>query len=117
MGAVARAGRFRNEKMNERISVCQAIALSEGLRETAAKGNGPIIRTNERSGGGARARDAIDLGQDPVRGKIPDSHAWEPRDIVFVPDKSGKNCGLHAVNRSRCPKNTRKESLIFSLVA
>src|SRR5882724_9162 len=85
MGAVQRPGGFAM-KTNERISVLQALALSEGLTKTAAKGSARIIRTNERNG--ARTETPIDLGKilsgksaDPMQG---------PRDIVFVPDSAAK---------------------------
>jgi polysaccharide biosynthesis/export protein len=85
MGAVQRPGGFAM-KMNERISVLQALALSEGLTKTAAKGNARIIRTNERSG--ARTETPIDLGK-ILSGKSPDPMLG-PRDIVFVPDSAAK---------------------------
>src|SRR5256885_12830094 len=60
MGAVQRPGGFAM-KTNERISVLQALALSEGLTKTAAKGSARIIRTNERSG--ARTETPKELGK------------------------------------------------------
>jgi polysaccharide export outer membrane protein len=85
MGAVQRPGGFAM-KMNERISVLQALALSEGLTKTAAKSNARIIRTNERSG--KRTETPIDLGK-ILSGKSPDPMLG-PRDIVFVPDSAAK---------------------------
>src|SRR5882762_11729787 len=85
MGAVQRPGGFAM-KTNERISVLQAVALSEGLTKTAAKGNARIIRTNERSG--KRTETPIDLGK-ILSGKSPDPMLG-PRDIVFVPDSAAK---------------------------
>jgi polysaccharide export outer membrane protein len=85
VGEVRKPGGFAL-KSNERISVLQAIALSEGLTRTAAKSAARIIHTDQQSG--ERKESAIDLGkimkgkaQDPILG---------PRDIVFVPDSAAK---------------------------
>jgi len=85
VGAVQRPGGFAM-KTNEKISVLQAIALSEGLTHTAAKGSARIIRTNEQNG--ARTETPIDLGK-ILSGKSPDPMLG-PRDIVFVPDSATK---------------------------
>jgi polysaccharide export outer membrane protein len=85
VGAVRRPGGFAM-KTNEKISVLQAIALSEGLTPTAAKGGARIIRTNEQSG--ARKETPIDLGK-ILSGKSPDP-MLDPRDIVFVPNSAAK---------------------------
>jgi polysaccharide export outer membrane protein len=85
VGAVRRPGGFAM-KTNEKISVLQAIALSEGLTPTAAKGGARIIRTNEQSG--ARTETPIDLGK-ILSGKSSDPMLG-PRDIVFVPDSAAK---------------------------
>src|SRR5882757_3430926 len=60
MGAVQRPGGFAM-KTNERISVLQALALSEGLTKTAAKGSARIISTDVRNG--ARTESPINLGK------------------------------------------------------
>ena len=85
VGAVQRPGGFAM-KTNEKISVLQAIALSEGLTRTAAKGGARIIRTSEQSG--ARTETPMDLGK-ILSGKSPDPMLG-PRDIVFVPDSATK---------------------------
>ena len=85
VGAVRRPGGFAM-KTNEKISVLQALALSEGLTSTAGKGNARIIRTDEQSG--ARTETPIDLGK-ILSGKSADPMLW-PRDIVFVPDSAAK---------------------------
>jgi polysaccharide export outer membrane protein len=85
VGAVRRPGGFAM-KTNEKISVLQAIALSEGLTPNAAKGGARIIRTNEQSG--ARTETPIDLGK-ILSGKSSDPMLG-PRDIVFVPDSAAK---------------------------
>jgi len=85
VGAVQRPGGFAM-KTNEKISVLQAIALSEGLTRTAAKGSARIIRTNEQNG--TRTETAIDLGR-ILSGKSPDPMLGA-RDIVFVPDSATK---------------------------
>jgi polysaccharide export outer membrane protein len=86
VGAVKRPGGFAM-KTNERISLLQAIALSEGLTRTAAKGSARIIHTNEQNGG--RTGTPIDLGK-ILSGKSPDPMLG-PRDIVFVPDSAAKS--------------------------
>ena len=86
MGAVRRPGGFAM-KTNERISVLQALALSEGLTKTAAKGSARIIRTSERDG--TRTETHIDLGK-ILSGKSADP-MLVPRDIVFVPDSAAKS--------------------------
>jgi polysaccharide biosynthesis/export protein len=86
VGAVKRPGGFAM-KTNERISVLQAIALSEGLTRTASKNGARIIHTNEQNG--ARTGTPIDLGK-ILSGKSPDPMLG-PRDIVFVPDSAAKS--------------------------
>jgi len=86
VGAVRRPGGFAM-KTNERISVLQAIALSEGLTPAAAKNSARIIHTNEQNG--ARTGTPIDLGK-ILSGKSPDPMLG-PRDIVFVPDSAAKS--------------------------
>jgi polysaccharide biosynthesis/export protein len=86
VGAVKRPGGFAM-KTNERISVLQAIALSEGLTRTASKNGARIIHTNEQNG--ARTGTPIDLGK-ILTGKSPDPMLG-PRDIVFVPDSAAKS--------------------------
>jgi len=85
VGAVQRPGGF-TMKANEKISVLQVIALSEGLTRTAAKGSARIIRTNEQNG--TRTETPIDLGK-ILSGKSPDPMLG-PRDIVFIPDSAAK---------------------------
>jgi polysaccharide biosynthesis/export protein len=86
VGAVQRPGGFAM-KANVKLSVLQAIALSEGLTRTAAKRSARIIRTNDQSG--VRTERPIDLGK-ILSGKCPDP-VLEPRDIVFVPDSAAKS--------------------------
>ena len=86
VGAVKRPGGFAM-KTNERISVLQAIALSEGLTRTASKTGARIIHTNEQNG--ARTGTPIDLGK-ILTGKSPDPMLG-PKDIVFVPDSAAKS--------------------------
>ncbi len=86
VGAVQRPGGFAM-KTNEKISVLQVIALSEGLTHTAAKGGARIIRTNAQNG--ARTETPIDLGK-ILSGKSPDPMLG-PRDIVFIPDSATKS--------------------------
>jgi len=89
-------------KTNEKISVLQVIALSEGLTRTAAKGSARIIRTNEQNG--TRTETPIDLGK-ILSGKSPDPMLG-PRDIVFIPDSAAK-AAFSAGSRSG-DSNTRR---------
>jgi polysaccharide export outer membrane protein len=86
IGEVRRPGGFAL-KSNEKISVLQALALSEGLTRTAAKGEARIIRTDQQSG--ERKETPIDLGK-ILAGKAPDP-VLEPKDIVFVPNSAAKS--------------------------
>jgi polysaccharide biosynthesis/export protein len=85
IGEVRRPGGFAM-KSNENISVLQALALSEGLTPTAAKGGARIIHTNQQSG--ERKETPIDLGK-ILAGKAPDP-VLESKDIVFVPNSVAK---------------------------
>jgi polysaccharide export outer membrane protein len=85
VGAVGRPGGFAM-KTNEKISVLQAVALSEGLTHTAAKGGARIIRTNEQNG--ARTETPVDLGK-ILSGKSPDPMLGS-KDILFVPDSAAR---------------------------
>jgi polysaccharide export outer membrane protein len=85
VGAVRRPGGF-TMKTNEKISVLQALALSEGLTPTASKSGARIIRTNAQNG--ARTETPINLGK-ILSGKSPDPMLGA-RDIVFVPDSAAK---------------------------
>lgn len=85
VGEVRKPGGF-TLKSNEKISVMQAIALSEGLTPTAAKSGARIIHNDQQSG--ERKETAIDLGK-IMKGKAQDPFL-EPRDIVFVPDSAAK---------------------------
>ena len=85
IGEVRKPGGFVL-KSNEKISVLQALALSEGLTRTAAKAGARIIRTDEQSG--ERKETPIDLGK-ILAGKAPDP-MLEPKDIIFVPNSAAK---------------------------
>jgi len=85
IGEVRRPGGFAL-KSNERISVLQALALSEGLTRTAAKAGARIIRADQQSG--ERKETPIDLGK-ILAGKAPDP-VLEPKDIIFVPNSAAK---------------------------
>ena len=85
IGEVRKPGGFVL-KSNEKISVLQALALSEGLTPTASKGNARIIRTDQQSG--ERKETPINLGK-ILAGKAPDPFLG-PKDIVFVPNSAAK---------------------------
>ena len=94
IGEVRRPGGFAL-KSNEKISVLQALALSEGLTRTAAKAEARIIRTDQQSG--ERKETPIDLGK-ILAGKAPDP-VLDPKDIIFVPNSAAKttlNRGVEA---------------------
>jgi len=85
IGEVRKPGGFAL-KSNEKISVLQALALSEGLTRTAAKSGARIIRTDQQSG--ERKETPIDLGK-ILAGKAPDP-VLEAKDIIFVPNSAAK---------------------------
>jgi len=85
IGEVRRPGGFAL-KSNEKISVLQVLALSEGLTRTAAKAEARIIRTDQQRG--ERKETPIDLGK-ILAGKAPDP-VLEPKDIIFVPNSAAK---------------------------
>jgi polysaccharide export outer membrane protein len=85
IGEVRKPGGFAL-KSNEKISVLQALALSEGLTRTAAKSGARIFRTDQQSG--ERKETPIDLGK-ILAGKAPDP-VLEPKDIIFVPNSAAK---------------------------
>lgn len=85
VGAVVRPGGFVM-KTNEKMSVLQTIALSEGLTHTAAKGSARIIRTDPLTG--ARTEVRINLGN-ILSGKSPDP-VLNAGEIVFVPESGAK---------------------------
>jgi polysaccharide biosynthesis/export protein len=85
VGEVRKPGGFAL-KSNDKISVLQAIALSEGLTRTAAKSGVRVIRTDPQSG--ERTETTINLAK-VMTGKAPDP-ILQPKDIVFVPDSVAK---------------------------
>jgi len=85
IGEVRKPGGFVL-KSNEKLSVLQALALSEGLTSTASKGSARIIRTDQQSG--ERKGTPINLGK-ILAGKAPDP-ILGPKDIVFVPNSAAK---------------------------
>ena len=85
IGEVRKPGGFVL-KSNEKISVLQALALSEGLTPTASKGAARIISTDQQSG--ERKETPINLGK-ILAGKAPDPFLG-PKDIVFVPNSAAK---------------------------
>ncbi len=74
-------------KTNEKLSVLQAIALSEGLTGTAAKAHARLIRMAE--GSGERTETPIDLAK-ILAGKAPDP-LLRPQDILFVPNSTARS--------------------------
>jgi polysaccharide biosynthesis/export protein len=86
VGGVKKPGGFAM-RSNEEMSLLKAIALAEGLNETAAKGRTRIIHTDEISG--QRSETPVDLGK-VLAGKLPDM-PLKPADIVFVPRSNAKS--------------------------
>jgi len=85
LGEVRKPGGFAL-KASEKLSVLQAVALSEGLTHTAAKSGARVIRTDPETG--ERKEFGIDLNK-IMKGKDPDI-VLESRDIVFVPNSAAK---------------------------
>ena len=74
---------------HEQLTVLRALALSQGLKPTAAANQAKIIRTLET---GSRLEVPINM-YDILKGKAPDV-ALQARDIVFVPNSMGKSAAL-----------------------
>ena len=85
LGEVRKPGGFAL-KASEKLSVLQAVALSEGLTHTAAKSGARVIRTDPETG--ERKQFGIDLNK-IMKGKDPDI-VLESKDIVFVPNSAAK---------------------------
>jgi polysaccharide biosynthesis/export protein len=85
VGEVKKPGGF-TLKSSEKLSVLQAIALSEGLTRTAAKSNARVIRTDPVTG--ERKEFGIDLSK-IMKGKDQDI-VLESKDIVFVPNSAAR---------------------------
>jgi len=85
LGEVRKPGGFAL-KSSEKLSVLQAVALSEGLTHTAAKSSARVIRTDPETG--ERKQFGIDLNK-IMKGKDPDI-VLESKDIVFVPNSAAK---------------------------
>lgn len=85
VGEVKKPGGF-TLKSSEKLSVLQAIALSEGLMRTAAKSNARVIRTDPITG--ERKEFRIDLNK-IMKGKDQDV-VLESRDVVFVPNSAAR---------------------------
>ncbi len=86
VGGVKRPGGFAM-RSNEEMSVLKAIALAEGVNETAAKSRTRIIHTDELTG--HRSETPVDLGK-ILAGKAPDL-PLKAADIVFVPRSNAKS--------------------------
>ncbi len=85
LGEVRKPGGFAL-KASEKLSVLQAVALSEGLTHTAARSGARVIRTDPETG--ERKEFGIDLNK-IMKGKDPDI-VLESKDIVFVPNSAAK---------------------------
>jgi polysaccharide biosynthesis/export protein len=86
VGGVKKPGGFAM-RTNEEMSLLKAIALAEGVNESAAKSRTRIIHTDEISG--RRFETPVDLGK-VLAGKLPDV-PLKPADIVFVPRSVAKS--------------------------
>lgn len=85
VGDVRKPGGFAL-KSSKKLSVVQAIALSEGVLPTAAKSSARIFRTDPQSG--ERKETRLDLGK-IMSGRSPDP-VLESNDILFVPNSVAK---------------------------
>jgi polysaccharide biosynthesis/export protein len=86
VGGVKKPGGFAM-RSNEEMSLLKAIALAEGVNDTAAKSRARIIHTDEITG--QRSETPVDLGK-ILAGKLPDMRL-KPADIVFVPRSNVKS--------------------------
>jgi len=95
VGSVKRPGGFVM-RSNEEMSILKAIALAEGVNDTAAKSRTRIIHTDEISG--RRSETPVDLGK-ILAGKAPDQ-PLKPADIVFVPRSNTKSALIKGTETS-----------------
>lgn len=70
---------------SDNLTVLRALALGEGLKPNAAKGQARIIR----GGGGQRMEIPVDVG-DLLAGRAPDV-PMQPDDVLFVPGSTAKS--------------------------
>lgn len=85
VGQVRKPGGFLL-RINQSLSVLQALALAEGTTSTSAEKKARIIRTEEQSG----KREEIPVNLKRIlAGKSPDPKL-QARDILFVPNSAGK---------------------------
>jgi polysaccharide export outer membrane protein len=91
MGDVRKQGGFA-VGAKERISLLQAVTLSEGLKPTASPGNARILRS---TGDGPERRQIPVNLKDVMAGKATDSFL-QPEDILFIPDSKTKNVAIRA---------------------
>ncbi len=87
IGAVNKSGGFMLTTNREHVTVLQALALAEDLKNTARRENAMIIRRGA-SGTQDRQEIAINL-KNILKGESPDI-AMQANDILFVPDSGGK---------------------------
>ncbi len=87
IGAVNKSGGFMLTTSREHVTVLQALALAEDLKNTARRENAMIIRQGT-SGTQDRQEIAVNL-KNILKGKSPDI-AMQANDILFVPDSGGK---------------------------
>lgn len=85
MGDVQKPGGFVLED-RENLTILQALALAEGVLNTAAKGQARIIR---KTADGAKTEIPVDLKK-VLAGKAPDL-TLAANDILFVPSSAAKN--------------------------
>jgi polysaccharide biosynthesis/export protein len=95
VGGVKKPGGFVM-RSNEEMSLLKAIALAEGVNDTAAKRHTRIIHTDEITG--QRSETPVDLGK-ILAGKAPDL-PLRAADIVFVPRSNAKSALLKATETS-----------------
>lgn len=87
VGAVQRPGGFPMSSGREKMTVLQAVALGEGLKEAALEKKAMIIRRGKQFPGG---REVIPVNlKEILSGNAPDL-SLEANDILFVPDSASK---------------------------
>ncbi|HUX09515.1 MAG TPA: polysaccharide biosynthesis/export family protein [Terriglobia bacterium] len=91
VGAVRRPGGFTLSSGHDRMTVLQAVAMSEGLKSTALQGKAMIIRRGQQFPDG-REEIAVNL-KHILAGQAPDP-GLEASDILFVPDSTSRRA-LH----------------------
>jgi polysaccharide export outer membrane protein len=92
IGEVKKQGGFVLRE-TQHLSVLQALALAEGMTQTAGRKNAKVLRPD---GDGDHRQELPVNVSDILAGKIPDA-PLEPGDILFVPNSAAKSAAFRSI--------------------